>query len=180
MASEENPRAGSSGSPLTSGTDETALAREFVERVLHGVGLQAKARVTRDAAGIFVDLQLPDRMSPGGRPAPSMPAGRQGTILWAVQHLAHLVVQRAFPGVPPVYLAIAGQREQRSSQLRGKTAAVARLVLESGREMALGMVYQYEMRIVRDALKEFPSLCARAVDVGDELRRNVVIAPLGR
>ncbi len=165
---------------MTPGPDEKALAYEVVERLLHGVGLDADVRVTREPAGLFIDLQPRDRRSPDGRRVRGLPASQYGVILGAVQHLTHLVVRRAFPGAPPVYLAIAGQREHRASQLQGKTAAVARLVLESGREMALGMVYQYEMRIVRDALKQFPALCARAVDVGDELRRNVVIAPAER
>jgi len=180
LAPEQGPYARSPDHPLIAGRDEAALAREVVERLLQGVGLRAGVRANREAAGLFIDIHLPVRGTPGRPRVRGLPAGRQAMFVGAAQHLAHLIVQRKFPGAPPVYLALAGQREQRSNQLQGKTVAVARLVLESGREMALDMVYEYEMKIVRDALRQFPSLFARAVDVGDELRRNVVIAPVRR
>ncbi len=180
MAPEQGPPARRPNSPLTVERSEVATAREATLRLLDAIGLSAAVQVSLEADGIFVDVGLPAR-GPRGKTRPhTLPAGRQAMLIGAIQHLVHLIVRHEFPSAPPVYLAPAGQREQRLSQLQGKTVAVARIVLESGREMALDVVYEYEMKTVRDALKQFPSLEVRVVGVGEELRRNVIIAPARR
>ncbi len=174
MASAQGPdRTGSDREVAgPAGLDETAAVRQVVERLLDGIGHRVRVQVRREPDGWFVDLYA--------RRSRTLLGSRQTMTLNAVQYLTRLIIHRRLPDAPPIYLNVAGQREERASKLASKTVAIARLVVETGREMALDMVYEYEMKIVREALKQFPSLRAHAVDVGDELRRNVVITPAKR
>ena len=155
--------------PVPPAPDEPTVVREVVEHLLHGIGLKGRVEVVADAAGYFVDVY--------SRRAVYVFSGRHANALPAIQQITQLIVRRRFPHVATIYLCLAGQRQERMRNLQGKTVAVARLVIESGKEMALDMVYQYEMPVIREALSAFPTLRVHAVDVGDELRRNAVIAP---
>ncbi|MBM3314688.1 hypothetical protein FJY71_02435 [candidate division WOR-3 bacterium] len=86
-----------------------------------------------------------------------------------------MIVRRSFPDVPAITVDVGGYRERRDSFLCKKGLAVARIVIETGREMAVDLLTESEMTTIHDALLSLPEVRVYAVGTGP--RRTVVIAP---
>lgn len=101
--------------------------------------------------------------------------GRRGATLRAIQYLTRLIVKQDYPEVPAITVDVSGYRQRRENFLRKKATAVARIVSETHREMALDFLSEKEMEVVEDALKPMPNI--RVYAVGTGTRKNVIIAP---
>lgn len=150
---------------------ETAVVAEVVARtvrdILNLLETPCQVQVEQTAHGFTVAV------SPQTRP--SLLTGRGSAVLRSIEQIAWMVARRHYPNIPPVYIEIAGQRKFREDFLRKKAVAVARIVGETGREMAIDMLSGPEQAVVRDALKYIPGVRIRVV--GSGLRRTVVVVP---
>ena len=147
--------------------DEPTLVLQVVERLINGLGLRPRLELERRPDGYYVNILT--------RRATAILIGHRGSTLKSIQYLARLIVKRSHPSVPPIIVDVGGYAERRDNMLRHKATAVARIVLETGREMALDMLTEKEMHFVRDELASLPGV--RVYAVGDGPRRTVIIAP---
>jgi spoIIIJ-associated protein len=146
---------------------ESELIRQEVQFLAHHIGIRARVDVELRPEGYYADIHA--RRSSG------IVIGRHGATLEAIGYLVRLMVVRHYPNVPKVIIDIAGYRQRRASFLRAKASAIARIVLEGGREMELEPLTFEELEIVQDELKRIPGVRAHAVGEGSP--RNVIISP---
>ncbi len=100
--------------------------------------------------------------------------GKNGETLKELDYLLSILVRRKKPDLH-LTVDVNGYRERRKRFLINKTLAIARQVKETGREMSLDPLTEYELRIVKDALKKEKGVILRAV--GKEPNITYVIAP---
>lgn len=144
---------------------------EMVSRVLGDlirlVGIKARIEVARNEQGYYANIKT--------RHSTGLLIGHRGGTLRSLQYLTRLIVRQDYPDVPVITVDVSGYRVRRENFLRKKATAVARIVMETGREMALDLLTEKEMELVQDALKTLPTI--RVYALGTGTRRNVIIAP---
>jgi spoIIIJ-associated protein len=145
---------------------EPDLIRQEVQFLANHIGIRARVDVELRPEGYYANIRA--RRSSG------IVIGRHGATLEAIGHVVRLIAVRHYPNVPPVIIDIAGYRQRRASFLRMKASAIARIVVEGGREMALEPLTYEELEIVQDELKKVPGV--RAHTVGEGSPRNVIIS----
>jgi spoIIIJ-associated protein len=146
---------------------EEAMVAQVVQVLVSAIGIKGRVEVSKDRDGYLADVRT--RRSGG------LLIGHRGSTLRAIQHVARAIVRKRYPDVPPINVDVGGYRLRREGFLRKKATAVARIVIETKREMALDFLTERELEVVRDAIVELP---VRAYAVGTGSRRNVVIAPV--
>jgi spoIIIJ-associated protein len=150
---------------------ETAAEPEYIaqviEKLINHIGIRAKVEVNRTSAGYLANIKT--------KRASAILIGRRGSTLKALQHLIRTIVRRKYPEILPITVDVAGYLQRRDNFLRKKALAVAKIVTETGREMALDFLSEKELAVVRDALNAMPQVRVYAVGTGS--RRNVIIAP---
>jgi len=149
---------------------EPEMIRQEVQFLAHHIGIRARVDVELRPEGYYANIHA--RRSSG------IIIGRHGATLEAIGYLVRLMVSRHYPNVPKVIVDIAGYRRRRASFLRAKALAIARIVLESGREMELEPLTFEELEVVEDELKTIPGVRAHAVGEGSP--RVVIISPTGK
>lgn len=169
----ETQKVPESGGQVMGGEGENTAEIEHIVQVIQKIigylGVRAVVEVTRDAQGYFASIKT--------KRASAILIGRRGANLKALQHLVRTLVRRKFPEIAPILVDVAGYRQRRDNFLRKKALAVAKIVLETGREMALDFLTEKEMAVVQEALKELPRVRVYAVSTPGP-RRNVIIAPI--
>lgn len=146
---------------------EAELVRQEVQFLTHHIGIRARVEVELHPEGYYANIHA--RRSSG------IVIGRHGATLEAIGHVVRLMVARHYPNVPKVIVDIAGYRQRRASFLRAKAQAIARIVLEGGREMELEPLTFEELETVQDELKKTPGVRAHALGEGSP--RVVIISP---
>jgi len=157
--------------PASSGSlesEEAKLIAQVTQTIISHIGIHAKVEVTKSKEGYLANINT--------KRASAILIGRRGANLKALQHLIRTIVRRYYPNVPPITVDVANYLQRRDNFLRKKALAVARIVSETKREMALDFLSEKELAVVREALTEMPQV--RVYAVGTGLRRNVVIAPV--
>lgn len=142
------------------------IARVIEDLIIH-IGIRAKVEITKSEDGFLANIKT--------KRASAILIGRRGSTIKAIQHLVRTIVRRKYPQIPPITVDVAGYLQRRDNFLRKKALAVAKIVTETGREMALDFLSEKEMAVVRDALTVIPQV--RVYAVGTASRRNVIIAP---
>jgi spoIIIJ-associated protein len=146
---------------------EPEYIAQVIEDLINHIGIRAKVEVTRTGEGYLANIKT--------KRASAILIGRRGATLKAIQHLVRTIVRRKYPEVLPITVDVAGYLQRRDNFLRKKALAVAKIVTETGREMALDFLSEKELAVVRDALSVMPQVRVYAVGTGS--RRNVIIAP---
>ncbi|MGQ9708016.1 MAG: Jag family protein [bacterium] len=148
--------------------DEAELIVRVTQTLISHIGFHAKVEVTKTKDGYLANINT--------KRASAILIGRRGATLKALQHLIRTIVRRQYPNVAPITVDVANYLQRRDNFLRKKALAVARIVSETKREMALDFLSEKELAVVREALTEMPQVRVYAVGTGS--RRNVVIAPV--
>lgn len=164
--SEEARQPGEAQPPVQ--PSEAVLVHRVLTDILRLVGFRARIEFAKTPDGYHADIR--------SRQATGILIGHRGNTLRALQYLVRTIVRRAYPEVPPVTVDVGGYRVRRENFLKKKATAVARIVLETRREMALDLLTEKEMELVRDALRVEPGV--RVYALGTGTRRNVIIAPV--
>jgi spoIIIJ-associated protein len=147
---------------------ESELVRQEVQFLAHHIGIRARVEVELHPEGYYANIHA--RRSSG------IVIGRHGATLEAIGYVVRLMVARLYPNVPKVIIDIAGYRQRRASFLRAKAQAIARIVLEGGREMEFEPLTFEEFELVQDELKKIPGVRAHAV--GEDSPRVVILSPI--
>jgi spoIIIJ-associated protein len=144
--------------------------RQVLHELVRHIGIRARIEVERQSDETYY-ANIKARHSNG------LLIGHRGSTLRAIQYLSRLIVKQTYPEVPVITVDVSGYRVRRENFLRKKATAVARIVKETGREMALDLLTEKEMETVQDALRNMPEV--RVYALGTGTRRNVIIAPAG-
>jgi spoIIIJ-associated protein len=150
--------------------DQQELVRQTVQKLVAYIGVRGRVEVTYERDGYVADVI-------SRRPATVL-IGRQGDTLEAIGLIAHLIAVRHYPQCPLVTIDVGGYRRRHEQYLRGKAQAIATIVTNTGREMAVEFLSEPEFQIVKDELHSNRTLRVHAV--GDGERRNVIISPVKR
>ncbi|OYD16863.1 hypothetical protein CH330_01585 [candidate division WOR-3 bacterium JGI_Cruoil_03_51_56] len=148
--------------------DEPTAVRQTLQKLVNMVGIKAKIEVTERENAYYANIKA--------RHSNGLLIGHRGGTLRSLQYLTRLIVKQEYPNALPITVDVSGYRLRRENFLRKKATAVARIVLETQREMALDLLTEKEMEIVRQALK--PMAGIRVYALGTGTRRNVIIAPI--
>lgn len=148
--------------------DQLAIEIEGVIRdLLNFIGVKAKIEVKKTDLGYYTNIK--SRYSNG------LLIGHRGMTLKAIQYLTRAIIQRKYKNMPGLMVDVSGYRLRRESFLCKKALAVAKIVAETGREMALDLLTDRELESVAKALA--PITAVKVYSLGSGAKKNVIIAP---
>jgi spoIIIJ-associated protein len=157
--------------PDDSGADDSELAaevRELVERIVRGIGVQARIELNEDDESIVASCSGRDL---------GLLIGKHGQTIDAVQYLVNAIVFRTHPDErpKPVVVDAAGYRARRQQALDALAVRSAERAVSSGRPVELDPMTAVERKVVHLRLKEYPGVTTSSE--GTEPNRYVVISP---
>jgi spoIIIJ-associated protein len=142
-----------------------ARAREIVERVADGIGVQCRVVVSEDDETITVICAGADL---------GLLIGKHGQTIDAIQYLANAILRRT--GLEKdVTVDAAGYRERRRATLESLAVRSAQRASRDGERVELDPMTAVERKIVHLRLKDFPGVATGSE--GTEPNRFVVISP---
>jgi spoIIIJ-associated protein len=157
--------------PVVAPEDESDLAteaRELVQRIVAGIGVNAQVDVDEGDETITVSCVGPDL---------GMLIGRHGQTIDAIQYLANAAMYRAHSDDrKEVVVDAAGYRARRRASLEALAVRSAERALADGEAVELDPMTAVERKVVHIRLKEFDGV--ETTSEGTEPNRFVVIRPL--
>ena len=156
--------------PLSSPDDSelAAEARELVQRIVDGIGVDAQVDVEEHDDAITVSCTGPDL---------GMLIGRHGQTIDAIQYLANAAMYRGHSDDrKEVVVDAAGYRDRRRASLEALAVRSAERALASLEAVELDPMTAVERKVVHVRLKEFDGV--ETTSEGTEPNRFVVIRPL--
>jgi spoIIIJ-associated protein len=151
----------------TDESDLAAEARELVERIVEGIGVNAMVDVAEGAETITVSCTGPDL---------GMLIGRHGQTIDAIQYLANAAMYRGHDDErKEVVVDAAGYRARRRASLEALAVRSAERAVADGESVELDPMTAVERKVVHIRLKEFDGV--ETTSEGTEPNRFVVIRP---
>jgi spoIIIJ-associated protein len=167
VATVDEERAVPAPAPPGDESEAAAGARELVERVAAGLGVECRIAVEEDGEAILVSCSGRDL---------GMLIGRHGQTIDAMQYLANAMRHRAFPDEErEIVVDAAGYRERRRATLEQLAVRSAQRALSDGEPVELEPMTAIERKVVHLRLKEFPGV--ETSSEGAEPNRYVVVHP---
>jgi spoIIIJ-associated protein len=149
-----------------SDSEEAAIARELVERVVSTLALDASVRVDEEDE-ILATVTGGDL---------GVLIGRHGQMIDARQYLANAIAHRKLgDDRRRIVIDAAGYRARRSTTLEGLARRSAERATATGHRVELEPMSAVERRIVHEALKDDPEVTT--LSEGTEPNRFVVVVP---
>lgn len=149
-------------------SDLAAEARELVQRIVDGIGVNAQVDVEEGDEAITVSCVGPDL---------GMLIGRHGQTIDAIQYLANAAMYRGQTDErKEVVVDAAGYRARRRASLEALAVRSAERVLSDGDAVELDPMTAVERKVVHIRLKEFDGV--ETTSEGTEPNRYVVIIPV--
>jgi spoIIIJ-associated protein len=139
---------------------------ELTNFLLTSCGFKPTITITKDDRGFYVNIKT--------RHTDAILIGKKGETLWALQYLISRLVKRFYPNLK-ILVDVSGYRMRRTNFLKKKAEAIARIVLQTGREMALDPLTKREQQIVEHKLSEIKGV--KLYTIGKGVSKNVIIAP---
>ena len=147
---------------------ETEKAKEILEKLLKGMGIDAGISAKEIEDYISLEITTPDS---------ALVIGRQGKTLGALQYLVNLIINKESEERIKVILDTEGYRERRKTRLIELAEKLAQRAKEENTEVFLEPMNPYERRIIHTTLAEDPDV--ETESVGEGIERQVVISPKG-
>ncbi|MBN2381149.1 KH domain-containing protein [candidate division WOR-3 bacterium] len=141
---------------------------EVLSKIIFLAGFRARVEWHRRAENDYY-INVRTRRSDG------LLIGRSGETLRALQQVVQAILQHRHSRLPSIVVDVGGYKQRRENFLRKKAMAIAKIVSETGREMALDPLTDKERRLVETALDEMEGI--RYYTIGTGYRKNVIIAP---
>jgi spoIIIJ-associated protein len=141
--------------------------RELLERVAHGIGVDARVQLSEDADGINAEFVGADL---------GLLIGHHGQTIDAIQHLAYRIAYRGATNRKRVVVDAAGYRERRAVALRAAADQAAEAAVHDRRPVALEAMSALERKVVHEHLKGRHDV--ETYSEGEEPARRLVVAPL--
>lgn len=139
---------------------------ELTRYILESCGFRPNINITKDEKGFYLNIKT--------RHADAILIGKKGETLWALQYIITRLMKRFHPNLK-VLVDVSGYRMRRTNFLKKKAEAIARIVLQTGREMALDPLTKREKQIVESKLSEIKGV--KIYSIGKGASTNVIIAP---
>jgi spoIIIJ-associated protein len=139
---------------------------ELTKFILESCGFRPNINITKDDKGFYMNIKT--------RHADAILIGKKGETLWALQYIIARLMKRFHPNLK-ILIDVSGYRMRRTNFLKKKAEAIARIVLQTGREMALDPLTKREQQIVEAKLSEIKGV--KLYSIGKGSSKNVIIAP---
>jgi spoIIIJ-associated protein len=134
--------------------------------ILSSCGFKPNIEITKDDKGLYLNIKT--------RHTDAILIGRKGETLWSLQYLISRLMKRFHPNLK-ILVDVGSYRMRRNNFLRKKAEAIACIVLQTGREMALDPLTKKEQQIVETKLSEIKGV--KIYTIGKGVSKNVIIAP---
>ncbi|MGQ9817296.1 MAG: R3H domain-containing nucleic acid-binding protein [bacterium] len=134
--------------------------------ILANMGFKVSITVNKDEQGFNIHIRT--------RHPDALLIGKNGENLWALQYIISMLTRRFYSNIK-ILVDINNYRQHRVNFLRKKAEAIAQIVLQTGREMALDPMTPREERIVTDKINELKGVKLYVIGRGG--KRTVIIAP---
>jgi spoIIIJ-associated protein len=141
--------------------------QELLERIVAGVGVEARVLVKEDDEEVRADLEGDDL---------GLLIGRHGQVIDAIQHIAYRVASRGSNIRKRVVVDAAGYRERRAVALRAAADQAAEAAVHDQRPVRLEAMSALERKVVHEHLKTRHDV--ETYSEGEEPDRRLVVAPL--
>jgi len=149
-------------------SDLAAEARELVQRIVDGIGVNARVELEEDDESITVSCSGPDL---------GMLIGRHGQTIDAIQYLANAAMYRGYQeDRKEVVVDAAGYRARRRTSLEALAIRSAERAVANREPVELEPMTAVERKVVHLRLKEFDGV--ETTSEGTEPNRFVVIQPV--
>lgn len=148
-------------------SEEEAVAAEFVDNVMKGIGIRANIAFYSDEENINIDVTGKDV---------GIVIGRHGETLDAIQYLTNLVVNKKCSYKKRVVVDIAGYRKRREETLKDLAVRTAEKVVKVGKSYEMEPMNPAERRIIHFSLQDFPGV--KTFSEGEDPDRCVIISPV--
>lgn len=147
-----------------------AETEQLVEKIVNLMAIRAQARTKILEDGThYVNLRT--------RHSDGLLIGRRGMTIISIQALANQIMKHRYPTMPiDIFVDVSGYRKKHEIFLRKKALAVAKIVAETKRDMALDLLTEKEFRMVENELAPLGTVRVHAVGTGT--KKTVVIAPI--
>jgi len=139
---------------------------EVTNYILTSCGFRPTVQVSKDDKGFYINIKT--------KHADAILIGKKGETLWALQYLISRMLKRFHPNLK-ILVDVGGYRMRRNNFLKKKAEAIACIVLQTGREMALDPLTRKELQIVETKLSEIKGV--KLYTIGKGVSKNVIIAP---
>jgi spoIIIJ-associated protein len=139
---------------------------ELSKFILESCGFRPNINISKDDKGFYLNIKT--------RHADAILIGKKGETLWALQYIITRLMKRFHPNLK-ILVDVSGYRMRRTNFLKKKAEAIARIVLQTGREMALDPLTKREQQIVESKLSEIKGV--KLYSIGKGASKNVIIAP---
>lgn len=139
---------------------------ELATFILSSCGFKPNIEITKDDKGLYLNIKT--------RHTDAILIGRKGETLWSLQYLISRLMKRFHPNLK-ILVDVGSYRMRRNNFLRKKAEAIACIVLQTGREMALDPLTKKEQQIVETKLSEIKGV--KIYTIGKGVSKNVIIAP---
>jgi spoIIIJ-associated protein len=166
--SADSAAAAERSAPSLDESDLAAEARELVQRIVEGIGVNAQVELDEDDEAITVSCTGPDL---------GMLIGRHGQTIDAIQYLANAAMYRAHAeDRKEVVVDAAGYRARRRASLEALAVRSAERAVANAEPVELEPMTAVERKVVHLRLKEFDGV--ETTSEGTEPNRFVVISPV--
>jgi spoIIIJ-associated protein len=166
--SADSAAAAERSAPSLDESDLAAEARELVQRIVEGIGVNAQVELDEDDEAITVSCTGPDL---------GMLIGRHGQTIDAIQYLANAAMYRAHAeDRKEVVVDAAGYRARRRASLEALAVRSAERAVANAERVELEPMTAVERKVVHLRLKEFDGV--ETTSEGTEPNRFVVISPV--
>lgn len=145
------------------------IIQQVVKEFLSYLGVRAKVDIKEEKNGYYANIKA--------KPYAGLLIGRRGENLKALQYLVRLVVKKRVGSFVPLILDVSGYRMRRINFLKKKAMAIAKIVLETKKEMALDQLTEKEIGVVSETLNQIAGIKFYTIK-GTGNKKNVIIAPL--
>jgi spoIIIJ-associated protein len=154
--------------PVLDESELAAEARDLVQRIVEGIGVDAHIALAEDDESITVSCSGPDL---------GMLIGRHGQTIDAIQYLANAAMYRGHQeDRKEVVVDAAGYRARRRTSLEALAVRSAERAVASAEPVELEPMTAVERKVVHVCLKEFDGV--ETTSEGTEPNRFVVIHPV--
>jgi spoIIIJ-associated protein len=154
-----------SAAPERDESEAGLLARELVERIADGIGVNCRVDAREDEESLVITCSGSEL---------GLLIGRHGQTIDAIQYLANAILRRT-GFEKDVVVDAAGYRDRRRVTLESLAVRSAQRVSREGERVELEPMTAVERKIVHLRLKDFPGVVTGSE--GTEPNRFVVISP---
>jgi spoIIIJ-associated protein len=168
VAESENKEGVTPPEPITPEKIEREV-QTVIENIVTFMGIKAMVRAKNTEEGYYANIR--------SRNADGLLIGKKGMTIVSIQSMVNQIMRHRYPDMHiDVFVDVSGYRKRREAFLKKKALAVAKVVVETKRDMALDILTEREFRMVSKEL--VPLGTVRVYSIGQTSKKTVIIAPL--